>query len=108
MEHYLKYNSFLADINNERPSKNATYRQNLASLEKLVLYRFKDDVTVVPRDSAWFAFYNGSRLLPMQETELYQVCGRGCTAAVFCEAALEMLHIDISIVLHALVFLYEE
>ena len=76
LEAYLAHNSFLADINNERLAKNATYRENLASLDKLVLFRFKDDVTVVPRDSAWFAFYNGSRLLRMEETALYQVCGR--------------------------------
>ncbi len=80
MEAYLAHNTFLADINNERPAKNATYRANLASLEKLVLFRFKDDVTVVPRDSAWFGFYNGSQLLRMEETALYQVCVRACIA----------------------------
>ena len=77
MEAYLAHNTFLADINNERQIKNATYRASLASLRRLVLFRFADDVTVVPRDSAWFGFYNGSRLLTMEETQLYQVAGLG-------------------------------
>ena len=84
MDHYLQYNTFLADINNERPAKNATYRQNLALLDKLVLFRFKDDVTVVPRDSAWFALYDGRRLLSMEDTALYQVCGDGLVRLLFC------------------------
>ena len=73
MEAYLAHSAFLADINNERAAKNATYAASLASLARLVLYRFADDVTVVPRDSAWFGFYNGSRLLTLEETQLYQV-----------------------------------
>ena len=73
LEQYLKHNTFLADINNDRGAKNPEYAENLASLKRLVLFRFKDDVTVVPRDSAWFGFYNGSVLLTMQQTQLYQV-----------------------------------
>ena len=70
---YLKYNIFLADINNDRAEKNLLYKENLASLRRLVLFRFRDDITVVPRDSAWFSFYNGTRLLTMEETDLYKV-----------------------------------
>ncbi len=73
---YEKHNIFLADINNDRAVKNATYRENLASLRRFVMFRFRDDVTVVPRDSAWFGFYNGTQLLTMQETALYQVAHR--------------------------------
>ena len=46
---YLTANPFLPDINNELEVKNATYAANLASLDRLVLYRFEDDFTVVPR-----------------------------------------------------------
>ena len=35
--------------------------------------RFDDDVTVVPRDSAWFYFFDGTQLLPANRTKLYQV-----------------------------------
>jgi Palmitoyl protein thioesterase len=49
MDDYLASNIFLPDINNERDVKNATYADNLASLERLVLYRFEKEYTVVPR-----------------------------------------------------------
>ena len=80
---YLAHNTFLADINNERAAKNETYASSLASLRRLVLFRFRDDVTVVPRDSAWFGFYNGSRLLTMEETRLYQVGLAACMPKVW-------------------------
>ena len=76
LDNYLAANPFLPDINNERPAKNALYKDNFSSLERLVLFRFSKDVTVVPMDSAWFSWYNGTRLLSMQETDLYQVHSR--------------------------------
>ncbi|KAH7128689.1 Alpha/Beta hydrolase protein [Dendryphion nanum] len=59
-EEYLEFSNFLADINNERRVKNATYSKNLASLDKLVLYLFGDDETVIPKESGWFAQVNGT------------------------------------------------
>lgn len=54
-ETYLAANHFLVSINNEVPaSRNHTYAQNLASLNKLVLVLFSRDKTVVPKESAWF------------------------------------------------------
>ena len=44
MEAYLNSSIFLADINNEREEKNEQYAANLASLEKLVLFRFTFDI----------------------------------------------------------------
>lgn len=43
LDDYLKYNPFLPDINNEHDDKNPQYAANLASLDKLVLFRFSDD-----------------------------------------------------------------
>ncbi|KXZ55785.1 hypothetical protein GPECTOR_2g1335 [Gonium pectorale] len=69
---YLEANPFLPDINNERPGqRNALYATNLGSLERLVLFRFTDDETVVPRDSAWFSFFDGSSLVPLRQQPLY-------------------------------------
>ncbi|EGN99970.1 hypothetical protein SERLA73DRAFT_180317 [Serpula lacrymans var. lacrymans S7.3] len=55
---YLTANHFLTDINNEyappTDERNATYAENLASLQHLVLVLFKEDTTVVPKESAWF------------------------------------------------------
>ena len=74
--HYHKYlanSQFLADINNERQEKNQKYKDNMLSLEQLVLVRFSDDVLVVPKDSAWVGDWDGHRLQSMNETDLYQV-----------------------------------
>jgi palmitoyl-protein thioesterase len=59
-EEYLEHSNFLADVNNEREEKNATYAKNLASLENLVMYMFEDDVTVIPKESGWFAQVNAT------------------------------------------------
>eukprot|EP00882_Tetradesmus_deserticola_P020922 GHRQ01022612.1.p1 GENE.GHRQ01022612.1~~GHRQ01022612.1.p1 ORF type:complete len:107 (-),score=29.14 GHRQ01022612.1:1266-1586(-) len=42
---YLRYNIFLPDINNERDVKNSKYADNLAALQRLVLFRFDHDTT---------------------------------------------------------------
>ena len=70
---YLSNNQFLADINNERSQKQQQYKDNMLSLKQLVLVRFSDDVLVVPKDSAWFGYWDGQRLQSMNETQLYQV-----------------------------------
>lgn len=73
IEAYLSINTFLRDINNERPGdrqvgppsavqdegdriepRNPEYKQNFMALENLVLYRFSRDQTVIPGASAHF------------------------------------------------------
>ncbi|CAG8459300.1 7352_t:CDS:2 [Ambispora gerdemannii] len=72
LELYKKLNIFLPDINNELEVKNATYRANLASLNTLVLIQFTKDVTLKPRDSAWFSFYGeDGELQDLYDTPLY-------------------------------------
>lgn len=71
-EKYLANSQFLADINNERKQKQQQYKDNILSLEQLVLVRFSEDVLVVPKDSAWFGYWDGHRLQSMNETDLYQ------------------------------------
>ncbi|KAH8551170.1 Alpha/Beta hydrolase protein [Umbelopsis sp. PMI_123] len=70
---YLNKNIFLPDVNNEYPlRKNKTYRQNLLSLNKLVLIKFAEDETVRPAESAWFWFYNEEGdLIPLEDQPLY-------------------------------------
>ncbi|CAG8715878.1 7586_t:CDS:2, partial [Acaulospora morrowiae] len=73
LELYLKQNIFLPDINNELENKNKTYAKNLASLNKFVLIRFTEDVTVKPRDTAWFSFYNEeNEVIPIRQQPLYK------------------------------------
>jgi len=75
MDSYLAVNEFLADINNElTDTQNTTYAKNLPALNKLVLVLFSEDVTVVPKESAWFGSYDSSdekTIIPMRMQELY-------------------------------------
>jgi len=75
MSNYLSSSGFLADINNERATKNATYKANLIQLNTLVLGKFAEDTVVVPRESEWFGRYvngNVNQILSMEDTDLYQ------------------------------------
>lgn len=60
LERYLLYSNFLADVNNEREGKNATYKVNLGRLERFAMYVFEEDETVVPKESGWFSELNGT------------------------------------------------
>lgn len=55
-EEYLENSNFLADINNEREVKNATYKERLEKgiLGKFVMFVFEEDTTVIPLESGWF------------------------------------------------------
>ncbi|KAL8660655.1 MAG: hypothetical protein Q9202_006359 [Teloschistes flavicans] len=70
---YLENSNFLADVNNERDYKNATYRDNLKKLGKFVMYMFSEDTTVVPKESAWFAEYNktSEEVTCLKDREIY-------------------------------------
>ena len=74
LDKYLDHSNFLADINNERSLKNVTYKKNLASLNKFVMYLFKEDTTVIPRESGWFAEVNRTRqtVTPLRERDIYK------------------------------------
>ena len=45
--------------------KNTTYRDNLASLDNLVLVKFNQDTIVDPRDSEWFGWFSPSDPITM-------------------------------------------
>lgn len=72
---YLEKNQFLADINNERPTKNSSYKANIVSLNTYALVYSTTDTIVVPRQSEVFEFFtNGSSkdIVPLNETVAYQ------------------------------------
>jgi Palmitoyl protein thioesterase len=48
----MNLSAWLADINNERPEKNDSYKYHLSSLEKFVMIKFTEEKTVVPPDSS--------------------------------------------------------
>ncbi|EGD79194.1 palmitoyl-protein thioesterase 1 [Salpingoeca rosetta] len=71
---YLEKNIFLADLNNERATKNATYKQNLASLNRFVLIEFSEDTMVVPRESSQFGYFKEGamkEIVPMRQQPIY-------------------------------------
>jgi len=73
-QEYQTKSVFLADINNEGPNKNETYKQNLLSLSKFVMVKFNQDSMVIPRESEWFGWYengNDKVAIPLQQTALY-------------------------------------
>ncbi|KAL8727318.1 MAG: hypothetical protein Q9181_005750 [Wetmoreana brouardii] len=74
LEGYLENSNFLADINNERETKNATYKSNLKKLKKFVMYMFSEDTTVVPKESAYFADYNktSDEVTWLKDREMYK------------------------------------
>ena len=72
-EEYLEASNFLADVNNEREEKNEAYATKIASLEKFVMFVFDEDVTVVPKESGWFAEVNATsgEVTPLRERKMY-------------------------------------
>lgn len=75
LDHYLYYNFFLADINNEKAAKNATYKKNLSSLNSFTIFYTPTDTIVIPPISPWFYFYkNGSEteIESLKESAQYQ------------------------------------
>lgn len=75
LESYLEHSAFLADINGEREeARNETYRKNLGSLERFVMVMFDGDVTVVPKQSAWFAEFNRTSGVTtlLEQREIYK------------------------------------
>ncbi|KAL6708018.1 hypothetical protein ACN47E_003452 [Coniothyrium glycines] len=71
---YLAASNFLADINNERPRKNASYAAHLASLDHFVMYVFDDDTTVIPKESGWFAYTNATTgaVTQLRDRQIYK------------------------------------
>ncbi|KAF9957020.1 hypothetical protein BGZ72_002258 [Mortierella alpina] len=73
LERYLERNIFLPDINNELVIKNSTYAKRLSSINKMVMFMFKDDITVKPKETAWFGFEdeNGA-IIDLEDQDQYK------------------------------------
>ena len=74
LDMYRANSGFLADINNERDVKNASYAERLARLSHFVLVYSTADTIIQPAISSWFGFYkdNSSEVLePLAARKLY-------------------------------------
>merc|ERR1712187_375823 len=72
---YLAKSRFLADINNEKDTKNATYKTNLQSLAKYVLVEGLSDSMVLPHVSEQHGFYawgSTTQTQQLEETDGYK------------------------------------
>lgn len=73
LDDYFEYSNFLADVNNERETKNETYSRNMRALNRFAMFMFEDDHLVVPKQSAWFAEVNetSGKVTPLDERRIY-------------------------------------
>jgi palmitoyl-protein thioesterase len=74
LDNYLEHSNFLADVNNERPKKNALYKKNLANLNKFAMYMFEKDEAAIPKESGWFAEVNttSGKVTKLQDRKIYK------------------------------------
>ena len=75
MDNYDKYleKSILAEINNEKSYKTYIYKQRFSSLEKLVLIKFSKDKMIIPKETAWFQFYdNNLNVMKLENSDFYK------------------------------------
>ncbi|KAJ3305392.1 hypothetical protein HDV03_001486 [Kappamyces sp. JEL0829] len=78
LDAYYSSNIFLPELNQEGPYVDSSpeYRRRLQTLNKLALIRFTNDTMIVPRDSAWFSFYNEQGdVVPIQQQPYYKTLG---------------------------------
>lgn len=69
---YKQGSTFLAILNNEK-YYNANYVKNLQSLRRLVLVKYRDDVSLIPNESSWFGFEDkDGNLQRMEETSVFK------------------------------------
>lgn len=73
-ESYLSNSSFLADLNNEKVQKNNSYKQRFQNLEKVILIKFDSDTMIIPKETAWFQFYDKNQsLIDLEKSDFYQL-----------------------------------
>ncbi|KAH7351709.1 hypothetical protein KP509_19G011100 [Ceratopteris richardii] len=79
LEAYSKGCKFLPKLNNELEEfKNSTYKERFTGLSQLVLIMFENDKVLIPKETAWFGFYeenNFKTILSANEvrkTDLYK------------------------------------
>ena len=72
---FLHGSKFLADLNNVKDKKKPEYKSALLGLKNLVLVKWSNDTSIVPKESSHFGFYNIGQdrtTHSLQEMELYK------------------------------------
>merc|ERR1711936_733890 len=71
---YVEKSKFIAEINNEKDVKNASYAVNLNKLENFIMIKHNQDTKVEPKESEHFEFYipgQAEEILPLRESPIY-------------------------------------
>jgi len=74
LSEYVQYADYLPDLNNLKAVKNATYKQNIESLNNLVVTFSNIDVIIHPAESGWFWVYQNNsdiQVYTLAEQEIY-------------------------------------
>ncbi|XP_033732771.1 lysosomal thioesterase PPT2-A-like isoform X2 [Pecten maximus] len=71
---YTQYNKFLAALDNDTATPNATqYKNNFLRLKKLIMIGGPDDGVITPWQSSHFGFYDGNEtVVPMKNQKFYE------------------------------------
>ncbi len=70
---YLESSSFLAELNNEKAVKKEEYKERFTLLEKVVLIKFSEDTMILPKETAWFEFYDeNNKVIDLSASEFYR------------------------------------
>ena len=102
LDTYIANSGFLADINNERTHKNASYATRLGRLKHFLLVYSTSDSIIQPAVSSWFGFYrDGSidSLEPLAKRKMYKEDWIGLkvldTTGRLHFAQIDCLHIEV-------------
>merc|ERR1712215_518453 len=71
---YVEKSKFIAEINNEKDVKNASYAVNLNKLENFIMIKHNQDTKVEPKESEHFEFHipgQAEEILPLRESPIY-------------------------------------
>ncbi|KAJ3309697.1 hypothetical protein HDV04_005814 [Boothiomyces sp. JEL0838] len=73
LDKYLESNIFLPDLNQELEDINPDYTSKMKSLKRLVLIKFEQDHMIVPKETAWFGFYDEKgQVVDLKNQEWYK------------------------------------
>ncbi len=71
---YVEGATFLPDLNNQKNGSLIEIKEKYEGLEKMLLIKFEDDTMIIPKETAWFGFYDvdGESLVKMEDMEFYK------------------------------------
>lgn len=71
---YIKYNTFLRDLNNEMDVKNPEYKKRFLMIQKMLILKGSVDEIITPISSSYFEYWDdeGKEIVPLKESKFYK------------------------------------